>query len=71
MASAAIKITSAELDALNGLQLDLVDDQWVDNKHSNFYVKGNARDLIQIKKADNRHRYIASQNNYQLVIYDK
>ena len=59
------------LDALNGLQLDLVDDQWVVNKHSNFYVTGNARDLIRIKKADNGHRYIASQNNDQLVIYDK
>jgi len=32
---------------------------------------GNARDLIRIKKADNGHRYIASQNNDQLVIYDK
>ena len=59
------------LDALNGLQLDLVDDQWVVNKHSNFHVTGNARDLIRIKKADNGHRYIASQNNDQLVIYDK
>ena len=59
------------IDALNGLQLDYVDGQWIVNRQSNFRVKGNARDLIRITKANGQNRYIASQNNDSLVIYDK
>ncbi len=59
------------IDALNGLQLDYIDGQWIVNRQSNFQVKGNARDLIRITKANGQNRYITSQNNDSLVIYDK
>ena len=59
------------LDALNGLQIDWVNDQWSVNRQSNFHVTGNARDLIRIKKVNSGYRYITSQNNDKLVIYDK
>jgi hypothetical protein len=59
------------LDALNGLQIDWVNDQWSVNRQSNFHVTGNARDLIRIKKVNSEYRYITSQNNDKLVIYDK